>query len=117
MRNLRDAIDHAVASKCHVISISLGGLPSDSLHDAIRRAEDAGVIVLAAAGNYVRLVVWPARYPEVVAVAACNFEGRAWSGSSRGDAVDITGPGEDVYRAYWEEQDGVRLPQVGPSSG
>jgi thermitase len=117
MRNLRDAIDHAVANRCHVISISLGGLPSDTLHEAIRRAEAAGVIVLAAAGNYVRLVVWPARYPEVVAVAACDSEGRAWSGSSRGETVDITGPGEDVYRAYWDDVDGVLVPQVGPSSG
>ncbi|HEX5067011.1 MAG TPA: S8 family serine peptidase [Myxococcota bacterium] len=118
-RNLRDAIQHAVASDCHVISISLGGLPSESLHDAVQRAVAKGIIVLAAAGNYVRLVVWPARYREVVAVAACNERGEPWSGSSRGDEVDVTGPGQNVYRAYWERgPNGLTTqPRVGPSDG
>jgi thermitase len=116
-RNLRDAIYHATTSGCHVISISLGGLPSGSLHAAIAHATSQGVIVLAAAGNYVRIVVWPARYDEVIAVAACNERGEPWSGSSRGDEVDVTGPGEDVYRAYWEEIANRVEPEVGPSSG
>jgi subtilisin family serine protease len=117
-RNLRDAIHYAVDHDCHVLSISLGGLPSGSLHDAIERAVARGVIVIAAAGNYVRIVVWPARYPEVVAVAACDARGEPWSGSSRGSAVDVTGPGQDVYRAYWADAGGGHLhARVGPSSG
>ena len=118
-KNLRDAIDRAVTAGCHVISVCLGGLPSSSLHEAIGRAVARGVIVIAAAGNDVRLVVWPARYEEVVAVAACNERGQPWSGSSRGDAVDVTGPGEGVYRAHWEEdpQTGGMRATVGPSDG
>jgi subtilisin family serine protease len=121
MRNVRDAVDHAVASGCHVISMSLGGLPSGSLHDAIRRALDAGVIVVAAAGNRVQLVVWPARYEESIAVAACNSLGEPWSGSSRGSAVDVSAPGEAVYRACWAHVDEhgaqVRKATVEPSDG
>jgi hypothetical protein len=100
MRGLRQAIDHAVAKGAQVISISLGGpLPSPALRQAMRRAVDAGTIVLAAAGNQVRFVVFPAAFDEVIAVAASTVRDEPWSGSSRGDAVDITAPGAAVWRA------------------
>ena len=53
MRRLRKAIDWAVRENCKVISMSLGGPPSISVLKAVKRARDAGLIVLAAAGNYV----------------------------------------------------------------
>lgn len=107
MRGLRRAIDHAVGKGAHVISISLGGpLPSPALRDAIRRATDAGCIVLAAAGNQVRVVVFPAAFDETIAVAASTFTDGEWSGSSRGDAVDITAPGASVWRARAERGPG-----------
>lgn len=99
MRRLRDAIHYAVDNECHVISISLGGLTSRGVHNAIQRAVKEGVIVLAAAGNRVRFVVWPAVYKDVIAVAACNIFDKPWSGSSRGKAVDVTAPGESVWKA------------------
>jgi serine protease len=103
MRGLRRAIDHAVSKKAHVISISLGGpLPSPALKAAIRRATDAGAIVLAAAGNQVGVVVFPAAFDETIAVAASTFDDEEWAGSSRGDAVDISAPGASVWRARVE---------------
>jgi subtilisin family serine protease len=118
MRNLRRAVDYACEKGFRVISIGLGGLPSWSLHDSIRRATAKGIIVLAAAGNYVRFVVWPARYEEVVAIAACNVERKPWWGSSRGDAVDVTAPGEGVWSAVWVPGgDGALLPEVAPRDG
>jgi hypothetical protein len=107
MRGLRRAIDHAVGKGAHVISMSLGGpLPSPALRDAIRRATDAGCIALAAAGNQVRVVVFPAAFDETIAVAASTFTDGEWSGSSRGDAVDITAPGASVWRAIAERGPG-----------
>lgn len=100
MRALRHAIDHAVAKGAHVVSISLGGpLPSAALRAAVRRAVDAGTIVLAAAGNYVGVVVYPAVLDDVIACAASTIEDEPWSGSCSGDAVDITAPGASVWRA------------------
>lgn len=93
------AVAHAQSVGCNVISMSLGGVPSRALHAAIRAAIDAGIIVLAAAGNCVRIVVWPARYDEVIAVAGSNINDAPWRGSSRGDAVDISAPGEHVWCA------------------
>jgi thermitase len=103
MRGLRSAIDHAVAKGSQVISISLGGpLPSRALRSAIQRATDAGTVVLAAAGNQVRFVVYPAAFEEVIAVAASMITDAPWPGSCRGDAVDITAPGASVWRARVE---------------
>ena len=73
--------------------------PGFGTQRAIQRALDAGTIVLAAAGNEVGFVVFPAAFDEVIAVAASNIRDEPWSGSSHGPAVDITAPGESVWRA------------------
>jgi serine protease len=100
MRGLRKAIDHAATHGAQVVSISLGGpFPGFGTRRAIQRALDAGTIVLAAAGNEVGFVVFPAAFDEVVAVAASNIRDEPWTGSSHGPAVDITAPGESVWRA------------------
>lgn len=97
--NVARAIDHARLEGAHVITMSLGGVFSDALHTALRKAVEANIIVLAAAGNCVGTVVWPARYEEAIAVGGINEELKPWRGSSRGSAVDISGPAEFVQRA------------------
>ncbi len=114
MRRLRQAIDYAVdlaqgtfredialqdQRPCHVISISLGWLPNRGVHRAVKRAVENNLIVCAAAGNFVRFVIWPAHYPEVIAVAGSNVDRQPWKGSSRGRTVDITAPAKNVWRA------------------
>jgi thermitase len=113
-RRVRDAIYHAIDSNCHVISMSLGGLGDRSLRQAIQAAVRQNIIVLAAAGNVVRIVVWPARYPEAIAVAACTADRKRWFHSSRGPTVDVTAPGHNVWRAYINENGNL---DARPSSG
>lgn len=113
--NLARAIERAADAGAHVISISMGGLASDRLHDAVVYAKNKGVIVLAAAGNCVSFVVFPAAYDEVVAVAACDAKREPWRGSSRGAAVDVTGPGDRVWHAVANAND--TLAGVGQGSG
>lgn len=114
MRRLRDAIDYAISIDCGVISISLGGLHSAMVKKAVKRATDAGLIVLAAAGNEVGFVVAPAKYKQVIAVAGCNIKSKPWRGSSHGDTVDITAPGESVWRARYNDEG---EPDVGRGDG
>jgi serine protease len=110
MRGLRQAIDHAASRAAAVVSISLGGpFPGFGTRQAVERALDAGTIVLAAAGNEVGFVVFPAAFDEVVAVAASNIHDEPWSGSSHGDTVDITAPGESVWRAKTERDSAGQL--------
>jgi len=98
-RRLAAAIRYAGDLELPVVSISMGGLWSHALHEAIRYTTDRGTIVCAAAGNEVTFVVWPAAYEEVVAVAACNIKREPWRGTSSGEAVDVAAPGESVWRA------------------
>ncbi|WP_145145464.1 S8 family serine peptidase [Roseomonas gilardii] len=93
------AIDHARRAGAHVITMSLGGVPSIAMHAALRRAVEENVIVAAAAGNCVGEVVWPARYDAAIAVGGVNAAMKPWRGSSHGPAVDICGPAEFVLRA------------------
>lgn len=93
------AIDHARRQRCDVITMSLGGLHSEAVGAAIDEAVQSNIIVLAAAGNCVRAVVWPARLDSCIAVAGTNIHDRPWKGSSRGRSVQISAPGEFVWRA------------------
>lgn len=94
-----EAIHHAIDHGAHVITMSLGGLPSLFLANAVQRAIKNDIIVLAAAGNCVKMVVWPARYEDCIAVAAVNRHGQPWNGSCRGGAVTVSAPGENVLKA------------------
>ena len=111
------AIDWAVEHDAHVITMSLGGIPSFSLHRALRRAVAADVIVLAAAGNCARFVVWPARYDECIAVGGTNWRHEPWRGSCRGSAVDVSAPAENVIRARVVQGAGPGADHVGQGQG
>jgi serine protease len=100
------AVEHARRNGANVITMSLGGAWSSSLRAAIRRAIDDGIIVMAAAGNCVKTVVWPARYEEVIAVSGINEQNKPWRGSCYGEAVDISAPAEFVPRAKRNPGDG-----------
>ncbi|HEX6577438.1 MAG TPA: S8 family serine peptidase [Jiangellaceae bacterium] len=112
------AVEYARRSGCHVITMSLGGVGfSPALRAAINAAIDDGIIVLAAAGNQVGFVVSPANYAEVVAVAATNVRDEPWSGSSHGQLVDISAPGESVHTARARKGADGPVFSVGRSAG
>jgi hypothetical protein len=69
-----------------------------------KKAYDKGVIWCCAAGNEVQAVIAPAVFPGTIAVAASNPLDKIWKASSRGDTVDITAPGEDVYVPIWNKE-------------
>ncbi|MER9187061.1 S8 family serine peptidase [Mesorhizobium australicum] len=93
------AVDHAVNIGAHVITMSLGGIWSRSLRRAIRKAVEHDVIVIAAAGNCVGLVVWPAAFDDAIAVGGSNVADQMWKGSSHGSKIDFCAPAEFVWRA------------------
>ncbi len=97
--NVARAVRHAASAKCDVLSMSLGGRMFFGLERAINDAVRRDVIVVNAAGNCIGIVVAPASYDNAIAVAATNVDNKPWKGSSKGRAVDIAAPGEDVYVA------------------
>lgn len=96
-------VDWAVANSAEVISISIGGGYSTRTHEAIKKAEAAGVIVVAAAGNEGPsdgTVTYPGAHPECICVAAINNKIAVADFSSRGTRVDVAGPGVNVRSCY-----------------
>jgi hypothetical protein len=113
------AVEYARTIGCHIITLSLGGKGFFGLERAIQDAVDAGIIVLAAAGNQVGIVVAPASYPNCLGVAATGVDDRPWPASSRGSMVDVSAPGWCVWVAGFRwEQDGPVfdvVPETGTS--
>jgi subtilisin family serine protease len=96
-----EGIQWAIANHMQVINMSLG-TASDvpSLHDAVKAAKEAGIVVVAAAGNSGGSVSYPAAYPEVIAVSAIDQNNVIASWSSRGPEVDLAAPGVSIYSTY-----------------
>lgn len=105
-------IDYAIGQDVDVINISIGGKVGNTLlEEACRRAVDAGIIVVAAAGNYKSgetksssIYMYPASYDGVVSVSACEQSGGETvfdeSYSYFNDRVTVAAPGSDVQSLY-----------------
>src|SRR3954464_5524378 len=86
-----------------VISMSLGGGDSTTLHSAVQRAwnNGNGAIVIAAAGNDGDSTLeYPAAYSEVVSVAATDNKDARASFSNANSDVEIAAPGVSVLSSY-----------------
>src|SRR5205814_8242700 len=86
-------------AKARVINMSFGGYSfSQSLADACKAAHDAGVLLVAAAGNSGSPdPLYPAANPGVISVMATNFLKERAPYSNTGNTVDIAAPGGDSY--------------------
>ncbi len=83
-----------------IISMSLGTYfePPQFFYDAIKYAYDNGVLLVAAAGNSGGgLISWPAHYEEVIAVSATDAIDNLAPFSSRGNAIELSAPGVNIY--------------------
>lgn len=90
------AVDWAIEKDADIISMSFG-MKEDSpkLHKAIKRAEDAGILMIAAAGNEEE-VEYPAAYEEVMAVGAVDSMAKKAEQSAEGEELEVVAPGEFV---------------------
>lgn len=88
-------IEWAVANQIDVINFSLGlANPSPALEETCQAAADAGVLMVAASGNsYGGEVLFPARYPSVVAVSATGPDDAVAAISSLGPEIEFAAPG------------------------
>lgn len=102
--DLIEGIEWAVQNKMDIINMSVGTKENNqTLREAVQNAARAGVIMVAAAGNNgpsPNTVLYPARYPEVIAVGATTKDRRIADFSARGAEVDVVAPGKDIYSAW-----------------
>ena len=99
--SLIKALSWLLTQKVSVINISLAGPSNRLLETALTRVREKGVLAIAAAGNGGPMAqpMYPAAYPEVVAVTATDDRGRAFRLANRGEYVDIAAPGVNIRHA------------------
>lgn len=93
-----EAIYMAINHKVNIINMSFGiSEYSETLEKAVQDAADAGILVVAAAGNTgSEGVQYPAAYDEVMAVGAVDKDGSVEQYSAKGEELDLVSPGELV---------------------
>lgn len=113
-----EAINYAINQKANIINLSfVGAGNSKTLEDAIKRAYDSGILVVAAAGNEVAQGVdmdlpgqkmypvcytGPAGEDWVMGVAATDNDKKLASFSNYGrDCIDISAPGLRVFSTVY----------------
>lgn len=95
LSNVLEAMDQAIEDGVNVMNTSFGVLsPSYALEEAIQEAEEAGIIVVSAAGNNANsLGFYPATYEDSIAVGSVNSEGESLPRSNYGSWVDVAANG------------------------
>ncbi|RJQ26762.1 MAG: peptidase S8 [Peptococcaceae bacterium] len=102
--DLIEGLQWCIDNKMNVVNMSLG-LTADitALHDAVQKVNAMGITQVAAAGNSgpaTDTVIYPARYPEVIAVSAIDEDDDIAYFSSRGPEVDLAAPGVKIPSAF-----------------
>lgn len=95
-------IEWAIANDMDIVNLSLGlGTDSQAFREVCERAYEAGVLLVAAAGNTGVYgggeVRYPALYPSVIAVGATVHDDLIYFQSARGPDLEILAPGAGVY--------------------
>jgi len=101
--SIAKGIRAAINANCDILNLSLGSPsePPQEIHYAIKEAADKGMIIVAAAGNDGGDVCYPAKYEEVIAVAAMDKNGRIANFSSHGQRIAVAAPGVDIYSTHF----------------
>jgi Subtilase family len=95
---LLKGINWAFSAGARVMNMSFTGPTDPLLERIVKRASEKGVILIAAAGNNGPKgePVYPAAYPEVIAVTATDESDRLYGKANRGDYISVAAPGVDI---------------------
>ncbi|SEM78691.1 S8 family peptidase [Lihuaxuella thermophila] len=102
-----EGIREAVRRHADLIVLAQGGWTySEAIADAVREAERAGTLVVAAGGNasydlngnllHNRPLFYPAALPEVLGVGSVRMDGTHDPSSNSGDGLDVVAPGDFI---------------------
>ena len=99
---IQQAIARSNTDGANIINMSLGESEySQSLDDAVQDAWDAGLVIVAGAGNDgTTAPFYPAALNHVISVAAFDEDHRRPSFSNYGSWVDIAAPGNVIMSTY-----------------
>ncbi|RDE36355.1 peptidase S8 [Parageobacillus thermoglucosidasius] len=115
---IAQGILYAIEKGAKVINMSLVGyFNSPILEDAVKKAIDAGVTVVASAGNEATdEYAVPASYEGVISVGATDSKNHLANFSNYGPSVDIVAPGVDVYSTVYDPTKGASFAELSGTS-
>ena len=109
-------------SRPAVVNLSLSGDPSSAVNTAVQNTVDAGVVVVAAAGNnaYDACRYSPGGAPAAITVAATMNTDQRAAYTNYGTCVDLFAPGSSIRSAYnladtataWQSGTSMAAPHV-----
>jgi hypothetical protein len=101
--SVSEAVIYAADHGATIINLSLGtDVDDEYMHQAITYAISKGSVIVAASGNDgCDCLLFPANYPEVVAVGATDSQDNLASFSSYGANLDLTAPGQSLCSISW----------------
>jgi hypothetical protein len=99
--SLVKALDILIEARVDVINLSFSGPANEVLARVIARAAEAGIGLVAAAGNGGPGAepAYPAAWPEVIAVTAVDAQERVYRQANQGPYVMLAAPGVNIWAA------------------
>ncbi len=99
--DLLRALDLLSRRGVQVTNLSLSGPPNALLEQLVRRLAEGGIVIVAAAGNEGPKAgpAYPAAYADVIAVTAVDRMKRPYRRAGRGEHIDLSAPGVDIWTA------------------
>ncbi|ATH94978.1 S8 family peptidase [Bacillus glycinifermentans] len=107
LESILKGIDWSIEHGVNVINMSLGtSTDSQILHDAVDKAYQKGILLVAASGNdgNGHPVDYPAAYSSVIAVSATDEENGIAGFSNTGAEVEFSAPGTSIISTYLHQQ-------------
>jgi subtilisin family serine protease len=97
--NILKGLDWAAAQGARVINMSFAGPVDPRLREALAKAKEKGIVLVAAAGNAGpnSPPLFPAADPNVIAVTATNSDDGLFNGANRGNYIAVAAPGVGIY--------------------
>ncbi|WP_345986758.1 S8 family peptidase [Sulfurimonas sp. HSL-1656] len=104
LSDILDGMQWCIDNHMQVVNMSFGATSTvQSLTDAVAAMHAAGIVQVAAAGNNGAsggTMLYPARYPETIAVSSVDINGNLAASSSYGPEIDLAAPGVGIYSTY-----------------
>ena len=94
-------LDWSGKQSANIINMSFTGAPDEEVHVMLKALRAHGAVLIAAAGNAgpQSKPLYPAAFPEVIAVTATDIDDKVFKMANRGTHIAVAAPGVDVLAA------------------
>jgi subtilisin family serine protease len=96
--NISKGMDWAISRGARVINMSFTGDRDPLIEQRVAQAHRQGLVLVAAAGNAgpKSKPLYPAAYPNVIAVTATDADDKLFTGANQGHHIAVAAPGVDL---------------------